>query len=87
MEIIEIAKKEEAFAIFKSKSIRNFTFPYNLSYNHKFQSKTTALETLVCFSLRTPCWMYYCYLVTRHVNVNLSSDLLLFCFVLGYQIW
>ena len=28
MEIIEIAKKEEAFAIFKSKSIRNFTFPY-----------------------------------------------------------
>ena len=72
------------------KSARNFTFP---SVQFKLQSQVPVENS--CFSklslvnVRPSDAMLNILsaLVTCHVNVNLSSDWLLFCFGLGCQIW
>ena len=74
------------------KSAQNFTFP---SVLFKLQSQVPVTVENNCFSklslvnVRPSDAMLNILSasVTRHVNVNLSSDWLLFCFGLGCQIW
>ena len=94
MEIIETEKKEEeeANVFFKSKISPKFYLSKCTIF--KLQSQVPVTVENNCFSklslvnVRPSDAMLNILAasVTRHVNVNLSSDWLLFCFGLGCQI-